>query len=89
MTLAYFNSAFSGLVPCKLLGFERATNWPDQGALLARVEYTTDRAGFPKGSQEVWSARYVIPRDKVRLRTSGKHVILAYDWKDYGIAIPE
>jgi hypothetical protein len=89
MTLAYFDSTFSGLIPCKLLGFERATNWPDAGALLARVEYTADRPGYPKGSQEVWSARYVIPRDKVRRRILGRHLVLVYDWKDYGIDIPE
>lgn len=82
--LAYFDSTFSGMVPCKLLRFER-----DHGSLLAVIEYTGDRPGYPKGSREQWSARYVIPRDKVKLRQNGRHIVLAYDWADYGIAIPE
>lgn len=87
-TLAYLDTAFSGMVPCKLIAFERETAWPDGGRLYARVQYTATRGGYDRGVTDSWPSRMVIPRDKVKLRRNGRHLVLAYDWADYGMDIP-
>src|SRR5262245_16398196 len=81
--LAYFDSHFTGMVPCRLLRFERGLTFFDRHTLLAVVQYTADRGPYRKGDIESWNAPYVIPRNRVTVHRNGRATIAAYDWADY------
>lgn len=89
MTLAYFNSRFSGMVPCKVMQFKRETAWPDAGKLMAVVRYTANRGPYHRGMIKTWPISEVIPRDKVKILRRGGAFVRSYDWADYPIEIPK
>lgn len=74
-TLAYLDSLYSGLVPCKVIDI---TGAGDGGKVT--VKLTASRGGYSRGETVETHPGHVIPRDKVRTRDGQLRIITSYVW---------
>ena len=79
-TLAYLDTLFDGLVPCKVI----EVAYPGNGRVFSSgeitVRITADRGAYKKGELLTEKASQVVPRSHVR-RTSGHARINSlYEW---------
>lgn len=77
--LAWLDSAFSGLVPCRLISAARH----DVLGLQFAVAYTGRAAPYVGKPPAAWPARLILPRASAR---PGCRTIRAWDW---GLILPE
>lgn len=91
--LAYMDSLFAGLVPCRVIGGAVSEHWPGGPVSVElRVQFTAPRYGtsrhaplYARGQIEAFGPRQIVPRRAVMRRKYGAR-ILAYRWADL---IPE
>jgi hypothetical protein len=74
--LVYYDTTFSGLVPCKLVAVDL-----DRDSF--RLEVTAERRGYSRGDRIETNARYCVPRDVVyRPRGCFTQRIRPYSWRE-------
>lgn len=86
--LAYLD-VLSGMIPCKLLRFERSRHLANRGQLEAVIQFTADRGPYKRGATDKWPVPQVIPRDKVKISRRHGAFVHPYDWSDYGVEVPK
>jgi hypothetical protein len=74
-SLAYIDSPFTALLPCKVVRVWRANDYP---TMRAEVIVTASRGAYKKGERlpDVW-AKYGPPRDAIR-RRDGQFRVLPF-----------
>jgi len=77
--LAYLDT-FTGLIPCRVLGWDLSSlSFRDGARLLVKV--TADRGAFCRGevlSEDPW---HVVPRDMIRRRSGQLRICTTYVWE--------
>lgn len=76
-TLAYYDTLFNGLIPCKVTGI-RVYN--EHGHYEVFFTITANRGAYKKGEKLSSSPIHVIPRKSVRIRRNGFGVRNNYAW---------
>lgn len=75
--LAYYDTLFSGLVPCKVTGI-RVYN--EFGHYEVNFTITATRGGYKAGEKLFSRPNYVIPRKMVRVRNGHYVINPSYAW---------
>ena len=75
--LAYVDTVFSGLLPCRVIG----AAWEGE-ELRLRVQYTATRGAYKSGAKELWPIARVVPRSAVSFRRYLTTIRL-YAWVQY------
>lgn len=76
-TLAYYDTLFNGLVPCKVTGI-RVYN--EFGHYEVYFTVTATRGAWKKGDKFVSSPKNVIPRKMVFVRSGQYHIKTYFAW---------
>jgi hypothetical protein len=76
-TLAYYDTLFNGLVPCKVTGIR---TYNEFGHYEVMFTITADRGGYKKGEKLSAQPRNVVPRKMVRVKHGHYGIKTNYAW---------
>lgn len=84
-TLAFMNSHFNGLVPCKLTYLRRVTHADGRVEYWADCVFTATRGIYRRGDREARDLSAFVPRSAVHKsrQRPGHFAIWAYRWGDF------
>ena len=80
--LAFIDTLFNGLVPCKVIEVVYQGNGRVMGSGELRVQITADRGAYKRGEILTENATQVFPRNHIRRRANGgTYINSLYEWK--------